>query len=113
MAGNMTIKGDTFFGKGAISAFELFKIQTKRAILRKEYLDHWQSTRALTSTGRPVDAIITPAAPFPPPPHGQYKWDWLLPLCAEVLLTFPTGSQSTRTSGMHWITQLASSRLLR
>ncbi|KAI0299765.1 general amidase [Multifurca ochricompacta] len=54
-----------------ISAFELFKIQKKRALLRKEYLDYWQSTKALTSTGRPVDAIISPVAPFPPPPHGK------------------------------------------
>jgi amidase len=57
----------------SISAFELFQIQKKRTALRKEYLDYWQSTKASTSTGRPVDAIISPVAPFPPPPHGKNK----------------------------------------
>lgn len=32
--------------------------------LKKEYLDYWNSTTKLTSTGRPVDAIICPLAPF-------------------------------------------------
>ncbi len=56
-----------------ISAFELFQIQKRRATLRKEYLDYWQSTKSSTSTGRPVDAIISPVAPFPPTPHGKNK----------------------------------------
>jgi amidase len=55
----------------SISAFELFKIQKRRTALRNEYLDYWQSTKTSTSTGRPVDAIISPVAPFPPPPHGK------------------------------------------
>ncbi|KAH9059366.1 general amidase [Lactarius vividus] len=73
MAETNTTEGTTFIGRKVISAFELFKIQKKRAVLRKEYLDHWQSTSLSTSTGRPVDAIISPVAPFPPPPHGQNK----------------------------------------
>ena len=89
MAGTNTTEGATHIGSKGISAFELFKIQKKRAVLRKEYLDHWQSTRASTSTGRPVDAIIAPVAPFPPPPHGQYKYVWLLSYCTEILLTVP------------------------
>ncbi|KAH9027227.1 general amidase [Lactarius pseudohatsudake] len=71
MAETNATEGTTFIGSKVISAFELFKIQKKRAVLRKEYLDHWQSTSVSTSTGRPVDAIISPVAPFPPPPHGQ------------------------------------------
>ncbi|KAH8985891.1 general amidase [Lactarius akahatsu] len=71
MAETNAIEGTAFIGSKGISAFELFKIQKKRAVLRKEYLDHWQSTSVSTSTGRPVDAIISPVAPFPPPPHGQ------------------------------------------
>ncbi|KAI9448509.1 general amidase [Lactarius indigo] len=72
MAKTNTTEGTTFIGSKGTSAFELFKIQKKRAVLRKEYLDHWQNTSVSTSTGRPVDAIISPVAPFPPPPHGQY-----------------------------------------
>jgi amidase len=56
-----------------VSAFELFQIQKRRTALRKEYLDYWQSTKLSTSTGRPVDAIISPVAPFPPPPHGKNR----------------------------------------
>jgi len=66
-------KAEAYFGDTGISAFELFQIQKRRAALRKEYLDYWHSTKALTSTGHPVDAIISPVAPFPPPPHGKYK----------------------------------------
>ena len=82
----------TFLGNKVISAFELFKIQKRRAVLRKEYLDQWQSTRVSTSTGRPMDAIISPVAPSPAPPHGKsnLKYDWFLPLCTISLLTFPT-----------------------
>ena len=74
MAVANTTEGVTYIGSKGISSFELFKVQKKRAVLRKEYLDHWLSTRVSTSTGRPVDAIISPVAPFPPPPHGQYKY---------------------------------------
>lgn len=37
---------------------------TKREA-QKSYMEYWNDTAKLTSTGRPVDAIITPAAPFP------------------------------------------------
>jgi len=56
-----------------VSVFELFQIQKRRAMLRKEYLDYWQSTKSSTSTGRPVDAIISPVAPSPPTPHGKNR----------------------------------------
>ncbi|KAF4614351.1 hypothetical protein G7Y89_g15387 [Cudoniella acicularis] len=32
---------------------------------QKEYMEYWNSTSSLTGTGRPVDAIIAPLAPFP------------------------------------------------
>ncbi|PCH43375.1 general amidase [Wolfiporia cocos MD-104 SS10] len=54
-----------------ISAYQLWQIQRERAELRKEYLDHWQKTVEITGTGRPVDAIISPGAPFAAPPHGK------------------------------------------
>jgi amidase len=69
-----TTEGVTLLGDKVISAFELLKIQKRRAVLRKEYLDQWQSTRISTSTGRPIDAIISPVAPSPPPPHGKNKY---------------------------------------
>lgn len=36
----------------------------KQRAYQKEYMDYWNSTAASTTTGRPVDAIICPVAPF-------------------------------------------------
>ncbi|KAN0124333.1 Amidase signature domain containing protein [Russula decolorans] len=66
-----TLEAGVYIKDAGVSAFELFQIQKRRATLRKEYLDYWQSTKSSTSTGRPVDAIISPVAPFPPTPHGK------------------------------------------
>ncbi|KZT66385.1 general amidase [Daedalea quercina L-15889] len=57
-----------------ISAYALWQIQKARADLRKEYLDHWQKTAEVTGTGRPVDAIISPGAPFVATPHGRNNY---------------------------------------
>ncbi|KAF8314220.1 general amidase [Clavulina sp. PMI_390] len=52
------------------SAFELWQLHAERRTLQKEYLDHWNATKGVTGTGRPVDAIISPVAAYPAPPHG-------------------------------------------
>ena len=41
---------------------------------QKEYMEYWNSTEGLTGTGRPVDALIIPVAPFsaPRPTHYTY-----------------------------------------
>ncbi|KAJ7193376.1 general amidase [Mycena pura] len=52
------------------SAFELWQVQKKKRDLRQEYLKHWEDTISQTGTGRPVDAIISPMAPYTAPPHG-------------------------------------------
>ncbi|KAJ7786557.1 amidase signature domain-containing protein [Mycena metata] len=70
-------------GKDPTSAFELWQIQKKRRDLRQEYLEHWADTVSQTGTGRPVDAIISPVAPYTAPPHGlnkfaQYTMTWNL-----------------------------------
>ncbi|KAF7307128.1 Amidase domain-containing protein [Mycena indigotica] len=57
------------FGK-PLSAYELWQVQKKKRDLRQEYLNHWSATVAQTSTGRPVDAVITPVAPYASAPHG-------------------------------------------
>ncbi|OCK72930.1 putative general amidase GmdA [Lepidopterella palustris CBS 459.81] len=33
--------------------------------IQREYMEYWNTTKNLTSTGRPVDAVIAPVAPFP------------------------------------------------
>ncbi|KAH7069641.1 amidase signature domain-containing protein [Paraphoma chrysanthemicola] len=42
--------------------------------LKKEYLDYWNSTVHKTTTGRPVDAVISPLAPFPAARPGKYTY---------------------------------------
>ncbi|CAF9916688.1 Acetamidase [Imshaugia aleurites] len=41
---------------------------------QKEYMEYWNSTVRLTSTGRPVDAIIAPLAPFAAARPDRYKY---------------------------------------
>jgi amidase len=52
------------------SAYELWRLHAERRLLQKAYLDHWNATVNRTGTGRPVDAIISPVAAYPAPPHG-------------------------------------------
>ncbi|QRV80632.1 amidase [Ceratobasidium sp. AG-Ba] len=54
-----------------LSVYELWQLHKKKRELRKEYLDHWMSTKSRTSTGRPVDAVISPAIPYAATPHGK------------------------------------------
>jgi amidase len=45
--------------------------------LKKNYMDYWNSTASQTTSGRPVDAIISPIAPFPaarPKMYGYYGY---------------------------------------
>ena len=56
---------------GGITAYQLWQLQKLRRDTRKEYLDHWEATASETGTGRPVDAIICPVAPYTGHPHGK------------------------------------------
>lgn len=59
------------FRKSAkLSAYELWQAHKEKRALRKKYLDRWQATSSFTGTGRPIDGIISPVAPFAAPPHG-------------------------------------------
>lgn len=49
---------------------QLWQLHTEKRALRKAYLDHWNATRNKTNTGRPVDAIISPAVAYTACPHG-------------------------------------------
>ncbi|KAF2763633.1 amidase [Teratosphaeria nubilosa] len=41
---------------------------------KKEYMEYWNSTAEVSGTGRPVDALITPIAPFAAARPGQYTY---------------------------------------
>jgi amidase len=55
----------------ALTVWQLWKLHKEKRELRKEYLDHWQATVSKTTTGRPVDAVISPAVPYAATPHGK------------------------------------------
>ncbi|KAF9241340.1 general amidase [Melanogaster broomeanus] len=57
--------------RGGITAYQLWQVQKTKSNLRTQYLEHWNKTVEQTGTGRPVDAIICPAAPYAAPPHGR------------------------------------------
>ncbi|THH06324.1 hypothetical protein EW145_g4164 [Phellinidium pouzarii] len=54
-----------------LSVYESWQLQKKKTGMRKEHLDLWRSTASFTGTGRPIDAIITPAAAYAAVPHGR------------------------------------------
>ncbi|KAG5352034.1 hypothetical protein C0989_004129 [Termitomyces sp. Mn162] len=54
-----------------LSAYELWQFQKKKRDLRQRHLEYWFATANQTGTGRPVDAIIAPVAPFTAVPHGK------------------------------------------
>ncbi|KAH7915795.1 general amidase [Hygrophoropsis aurantiaca] len=60
--------------KDGISAYQLWQVQKKRRMVRQEYTDLWEASVARTGTGRPIDAIICPAAPFTATPHGLNRY---------------------------------------
>lgn len=42
--------------------------------VQKEYMEYWNSTAEKTGTGQPVDAIISPLAPFPAARENGYTY---------------------------------------
>jgi amidase len=54
-----------------LKAYELWQLHKQRRELQREYLEYWQASASKTGTGRPIDAIIAPVAPYAAPPHGM------------------------------------------
>jgi len=79
---------------GPYSVAEMFKLNLARDAFRAQALAHWNQTQSRTSTGRPVDGIISPVSPTLAPPHDTtvswtYTAHWnLLDYPAAV---FPMG----------------------
>lgn len=55
-------------------ASDIAAVNVAKRELQKEYMEYWNSTKDLTSTGRPVDAIISPVAPFPASRREKYNY---------------------------------------
>ncbi|KAF5369049.1 hypothetical protein D9758_002948 [Tetrapyrgos nigripes] len=63
------------------SALELWQLHKEKRDLRKSHLDYWQATVSRTGTGRPIDAIISPAVAYPAVPHGMNTDSFYTTLC--------------------------------
>lgn len=64
-----------------LSTFESWQVNQEKSKYRKEYLDHWQKTKEVTGTGRPVDAVIAPVSNWASCPHDtndcvSYTTQW-------------------------------------
>ncbi|KAF2194009.1 amidase [Zopfia rhizophila CBS 207.26] len=56
------------------SASDIAATNVRLRELKKEYMEYWNSTAEVTSTGRPVDAVVSPLAPFPAARPGMYTY---------------------------------------
>jgi amidase len=66
----------SFFGKldKEFTASEVAATNVRLRELKEEYLRYWNSTQEVTSTGRVVDAVISPLAPFAAARPGMYGY---------------------------------------
>ena len=64
--------------KKQFTASEIAAVNVQKRQFQKEYMEHWNSTASLTGTGRPVDAIISPLAPFAAARPEKYNYYGML-----------------------------------
>lgn len=57
-----------------MNASEIASNNVAKREYQKEYMDYWNSTASLTDNGQPVDAVITPLAPFAAARPGLYDY---------------------------------------
>ncbi|KAG0651309.1 Acetamidase [Hyphodiscus hymeniophilus] len=56
------------------TASEIAAVNIAKRQYQKDYMDYWNSTSSLTGTGRPVDAIVAPLAPFAAARPNMYDY---------------------------------------
>lgn len=77
--------------KEQFNASQIAEVNVAKRGYQKEYMEYWNSTISLSGTGRPVDAIIAPLAPFAAARpdmydfYGMSTWVNLLDYSAAVL----------------------------
>ena len=55
-------------------ASRIAAVNVSKRRYQKAYLDYWNSTAKLTGTGRPIDGLIAPVAPFPAARPQRYRY---------------------------------------
>jgi amidase len=68
------IKGEYGTLRKERTASQIADVNVRKRQLQKEYMEYWNSTSALTGTGRPVDAVISPIAPFAAARPNMFKY---------------------------------------
>jgi amidase len=53
---------------------DIAAVNVEQRAAKKKYMDYWNSTAELTGTGRPVDAVISPVAPYAAARPEGYKY---------------------------------------
>lgn len=56
------------------NATEIMAVNIAKREAQKDYMEYWNSSESLTNTGRPVDAIISPLAPYTAAMPGFYTY---------------------------------------
>jgi hypothetical protein len=88
-----------------ISAYELWQLHKKKQEIRTKYLALWNATINQTGTGRPIDALIAPAAACVAPPHGMNRYAAVfLNVALDSLPFYDLGYIHIQIRGMPWIT---------
>ena len=73
-------------------ASQIAKNNVAKREYQKEYMEYWNSTETLTGTGRPVDALIIPAAPFTaarPTKYAYYGYTTIFNVLDYTSCAFP------------------------
>ena len=74
----------SFYGntpQGEMTASKIAATNVAKRVYQKEYMEYWNSTKELTGTGRPADALIMPLAPFPaarPEGYNYYGYSTII-----------------------------------
>ena len=72
--------------KKEYTASEIAAVNVAKRAYQKEYMEYWNSTSSLTGTGRPIDAIIAPLAPFAAARPDMYDYYGMSPFLELSLI---------------------------
>jgi len=71
---------------------DVWQIQLEKTAYQKKMLEVWNQTAKRTKSGRPMDAFISPLAPFAAVSHNDYDHvsytTWVSPLVTRAHLVF-------------------------
>ncbi|KAI0778153.1 general amidase [Trametes elegans] len=56
-----------------LTAYQQWQLNKERRSLRKAHLERWEATVVETETGRPIDGLICPVAPYAAVSHGHTR----------------------------------------